>query len=77
MCDFRVDVDAVCRRHGRDLAELGDALARTRRTGGRGIVQRRDGIVEIEPDAQGLARAVAATFDAYLPKSTRTHSPAL
>ena len=42
-----------------------------------GIVSRHDGVIEIAPDAQPLARAVAATFDAYLAASTRTHSPAL
>ena len=42
-----------------------------------GIVSRRDGVIEVAPEAQALARAVAATFDAYLPNSTRTHSPAL
>ena len=77
MCDFRVDVDAVCRRHGRTAESLGDALARIDAMEADGIVRRADGVIEIAPDAQGLARAVAATFDAYLPNSTRVHSPAL
>ncbi len=77
MCDFRVDVDAVCRRHGRTAETLGDALARIDAMEADGIVRRTDGVIEIAPDAQALARAVAATFDAYLPNSTRVHSPAL
>lgn len=77
MCDFRVDVDAVCRRHGRSADELGEALSRIGAMAADGIVHRHDGVIEIDPDAHGLARAVAATFDAYLPNSTRTHSPAL
>ena len=77
MCDFRVDLDAICRRHGCRPDALGDALARIDEMAADGIVRRRDGVIEIAPDAQALARAVAATFDAYLPNSTRTHSPAL
>ena len=77
MCDFRVDVDDVCRRHGRTAGDLNEALARIDAMEADGIVHRHDGVIEIAPDAQGLARAVAATFDAYLAQSTRPHSPAL
>ncbi len=77
MCDFRVDVDDVCRRHGRAVSELVEALARIDDMAADGIVHHEDGVIEIAPDAQGLARAVAATFDAYLATSTRVHSPAL
>ncbi len=77
MCDFRVDIDEVCRRHGRGTGDLGEALARLDEMAAGGIVRRQGGMIEIAPDAQGLARAVAATFDVYLPRSTRTHSPAL
>ena len=77
MCDFRVDVDEVCRRHGRTADDLGEALARIDAMEADGIVSRHDGVIELAPDAQGLARAVAATFDAYLANSTRVHSPAL
>jgi oxygen-independent coproporphyrinogen-3 oxidase len=77
MCDFRVDVDAVCRRHGCRPDRLGEALAQIDAMEADGIVRRHGSIIEIAPDAQALARAVAATFDAYLPNSTRIHSPAL
>ena len=77
MCDFRVDVDEVCQRHGCRPDQLDDALARIDEMAADGIVNLQDGVIEIAPDAQGLARAVAATFDAYLPNSTRVHSPAL
>ncbi len=53
MCDFRVDVEAVCRRHGRSAGELGDALARIEAMEADGIVSRHDGVIEIAPDAQG------------------------
>jgi oxygen-independent coproporphyrinogen-3 oxidase len=77
MCDFRVDVDAVCRRHGRAADSLGEAFTRIDAMAADGIVRRHDGLIEIAPGALALARAVAATFDAYLPNSARTHSPAL
>ncbi len=77
MCDFRVDVDEVCRRHGCPPDRLGEAFARIDEMAADGIVHRHGGVIEIVPDAHALARAVAATFDAYLPNSTRTHSPAL
>ncbi len=77
MCDFRVDIGAVCRHHGAHPEALGDALARIDAMAADGILVRAGDVVEIIPDARGLARAVAATFDAHLANSTRTHSPAL
>ena len=77
MCDFRVEIEAVCHRHGRSPDGLGDALARIDAMAADGVVRRHDGVIEISPDAQALARVVAAAFDAYLATSTRPHSPAL
>ncbi len=77
MCDFRVDVDAVCARHGCKPERLGEALARIGEMEADGIVRRHDGVIELAPEARGLARAVAASFDAYLASSNRVHSPAL
>ena len=77
MCDFRVDVDAVCRSHGQAPDHLGDVSADLDRLAAEGLIRRDGGIVEVEAGARSLVRAVAASFDAYLPHSTRTHSPAL
>ena len=77
MCDFRVDVDAVCRSYHQPVDKVADALAGLDQLATDGIVSRRGGVIEVAPEARSLARAVAATFDAYLPNSTRTHSPAL
>ncbi len=77
MCDFRVDLEAVCQRHGSRPDQLGDALDRINQMAMDGIVYRHNGVIEIAPDALGLTRAVAASFDAYLANSKRTHSPAL
>jgi len=75
MCDFRVDVDAVCRSHGQPAERIADSRAGLDRLAAEGLIRREGGIVEVEPEARSLVRAVAATFDAYLPHSTRTHSP--
>jgi oxygen-independent coproporphyrinogen-3 oxidase len=77
MCDFRVDVEAVCRRHGRTAGDLREALARVDEMAADGILEFRHGVIEMSAEAEGLTRAVAAVFDAYLPASTRVHSPAL
>jgi hypothetical protein len=43
-----------------------------------GIIRRERGVVEIEPEARALVRAVAATFDSYrAPSPRRQHSLAL
>ncbi|CAN5191081.1 oxygen-independent coproporphyrinogen III oxidase [soil metagenome] len=75
MCDFRVDLDAVCQHHGGDAGRFADALAKIDRLAADGIVRRDGGLVEVEPEARGLARAVASSFDAYLTGSTGIHSP--
>ena len=77
MCDFRVDVGEVCRRHDRPVDQVADAFGRLEQLANDGIVRRHGNVVEMEPEAKGLVRAAAATFDAYLAQSTRTHSPAV
>jgi oxygen-independent coproporphyrinogen-3 oxidase len=77
MCDFRVDVDAVCRRHRQPVDQVADAFPALDRLAADGIVRRDGGLIEMQPEALTLVRAVAASFDSYLPQSTRTHSPAL
>ena len=77
MCDFRVDVDAVCRRHRQPVERVADAFPALDRLAADGIVRRDGGLIEMQPEALSLVRAVAASFDSYLPQSTRTHSPAL
>jgi len=77
MCDFRVDVGAVCAAHGCRPQSLGDTLTRLDAMAADGIVTRSGDLIELAPDAHGLARAVAAAFDAHLANSTRTHAAAL
>ncbi|MDX6751057.1 oxygen-independent coproporphyrinogen III oxidase [Geminicoccaceae bacterium 1502E] len=77
MCEFRVDIAAVCRRHGRDAAELREEAAALARLEADGLVRRRGDLVEVETAARPLVRAVAACFDAHLASSTARHAPAV
>ncbi|MBN9009081.1 MAG: coproporphyrinogen III oxidase, partial [Rhizobiales bacterium] len=72
---FRVDLDAVCASHGQTSGSLADAALALDRLAADGLIRREGNRIEVEPDARPLVRAVAATFDAYLARSTRTHSP--
>lgn len=76
MCDFEVDVAAVCRRHGSDAAELLDGNARLSELVENDLVDHRDGVVRMRSDHRFLVRAAAAAFDAYLHQSGRSHSKA-
>jgi len=77
MCDFRVDIDAVCRGYGVTADRVADAWPELDRLAAEGAIRRQGGVVEIAPDARALVRVVAASFDAYRKASARPHSPAL
>lgn len=77
MCDFRVDIDEVSRGHGRPAPALASAFPALAALQADRIVRLRESVVEIEPEARPLLRAVAAAFDAYLGTSGRTHSRAI
>jgi oxygen-independent coproporphyrinogen III oxidase len=78
MCDFRVDIDAVCLSRGRTREHVADAFPALDHLEVEGIIRREHGIVEIEPEARALVRAVAASFDSYrAPSPRRQHSLAL
>ncbi len=77
MCDFRVDAASVCRARGEDIEAISDALPELDRLAGEGVIRREGWLIEVEPEARSLVRAVAAAFDAYRAQSQRTHSAAL
>lgn len=77
MCEFRVDIDEVSREHGRPAPALAAAFPALAGLQADRIVRLKDAVVEIEPEARPLLRAVAAAFDAYLGTSGRTHSRAI
>ena len=76
MCDFSVDVAALCASHGfaaelllKDNKALDDLE-------GDGLIRRSGSIVEVDDRHRFVIRAVAAAFDAYLGASQRTYSKA-
>ena len=78
MCDFRVDIDAICESHGRTREQVADVFPGLDRLEVDGIIRRERGFIEVEPEARALVRAVAAAFDAYrAPSPKRQYSLAL
>lgn len=77
MCDFRVDIDSVCRRFGAlplELSNVGQALDRLIADG----VATRDGnVIAMTEVARPLVRVLAAVFDEYLGQSPVRYSRAV
>jgi oxygen-independent coproporphyrinogen-3 oxidase len=63
MCNFRAEIDAVD-------APLDQLEAD-------GLIRRSGNSIEVPEEARPLVRAVAAVFDAYLPKSEARHVAAV
>ena len=77
MCDFAVDVAAVCRRHNETEAAVAEAFPALDRLAAGGILRREGSRVEMAEDARDLVRVAAATFDAYRAASGAVHSRAV
>ena len=77
MCEFRVDIAAVCEDHRATVNCVADAFPALERLAAAGVIRRNGNEISVAPDARGLVRAVAASFDAYRARSPRQHSPAL
>jgi len=77
MCDFAVDVGAVCRRHNETEAAVAEAFPALDRLAADGILRREGSRVEMAEDARNLVRVAAATFDAYRAGSGAVHSRAV
>lgn len=76
MCDFRVDLEALSRRHGFEPSTLTRTNPMLERLKDDGIVSFEDGTLTVKPDHRFVIRAVAACFDAYLEDGGRQHSRA-
>lgn len=76
MCDFAVDVGAVCRAHGRDPEAFLATLARLPALVSHGLVLRDGEVLVIPEEARIFVRNVAAGFDAHLGTSATMHSRA-
>ncbi len=76
MCDYEVDVGALCAGFGRNP----DGLikdARLDRLQLDGLIERSGTWVRVLPEARPLVRSVAAAFDSYLPGAEEFHARAL
>ena len=76
MCDFEVDVPAVCARHGFNAAELIIGNGKLLELAEDGVVDLAGGVIRVRRDHRFLVRAAAAAFDGYLYRSGRSHSQA-
>lgn len=76
MCDYEVDVGALCAGFGHDPGMLIDEakLEGLRRDG---IIERSGTSLRVRPEARPLVRSVAAAFDAYLAGTEGCHARAV
>ena len=77
MCDGEIDLDRLCRAHGRTAEGFLATLPKLRALEADGLVRIRGPVVQVEEQGRLLVRAVASAFDAYLGQSGRTHSRAV
>ena len=76
MCDFEADVPALCASHGFDARLVLTGNARLAMLSDDGVIDIDNGIIRVRQEQRFVIRAVAASFDAYLDQSGRTHSKA-
>jgi len=77
MCDFAVDLDSVCARHGSVADEMLRSAPRLHDLVSDGIVELEGSSLAVPEDSRFLVRSVAAAFDAHLDQSQRLHSRAV
>jgi oxygen-independent coproporphyrinogen-3 oxidase len=77
MCEFRVDLGEVCRRHGRPADFLLSGNRELLELAESGLVRIEGTVVAVAEDAPFLVRKTASTFDAYLRGSERSYSRAV
>jgi oxygen-independent coproporphyrinogen-3 oxidase len=77
MCDFAVDLDSVCARHGSVADEMLRSAPRLHDLVSDGIVALDGSSLAVPEDSRFLVRSVAAAFDAHLDQSQRLHSRAV
>lgn len=77
MCDLRVDVGELCRKHGAPAEALLQANSRMHDLARDGLAQLDGFVVSVPDEARSLVRCVASAFDAYLGSSGRPGSRAV
>lgn len=77
MCDFAVDLAAVCARHGRSPQGLAAELAALTPFVTDGLAEIRGFHVQVLPPGRLLVRSIAAVFDAYFNADSQRHAKAI
>jgi oxygen-independent coproporphyrinogen III oxidase len=77
MCDLRVDVEELCRKHGGPAGGLLADNQRLRDLAREGLIRVDGGVVSVPDEARPLVRYAASAFDAYLGSSARPFSRAV
>lgn len=77
MCDFGVDLGAVCARHGAGAETVIQSAPRLRELVSDGVVELEGTSLRVADNSRFLVRSVAAAFDAHLDQSRRLHSRAV
>ncbi len=77
MCVQRVDLAAVCRRHGVLPGALADAMPALQALARDGVIRIDGTVVTVKPGCRPLLRNVAAAFDRYLQPAETRHARAV
>ena len=77
MCDFGVDLDPICARHGQAPEEMLRLSSRLKDLISSGVVELDGASLAVRDDSRFLVRSVAAAFDAHLDGSKQLHSRAV
>jgi oxygen-independent coproporphyrinogen III oxidase len=74
MCDFGVDLDPICARHGAAAQEMVRSSRRLRDLVSSGVIELDGTALAVKDNSRFLVRSVAAAFDANLDGANALHS---
>ncbi|MGC2778279.1 MAG: oxygen-independent coproporphyrinogen III oxidase [Bradyrhizobium sp.] len=77
MCDYGVDLDVICTRHGMETDEMLRSAPRLQTLISDGVVELNGSALAVTEHSRFLVRSVAAAFDAHLDASKQLHSRAV
>jgi len=77
MCDFAVDLDPICARHGFGVDSMLGSATKLNDLVSDGVIELDGSALAVPEDSRFLVRSVAAAFDAHLNRSQRLHSRAV
>ncbi|MCY3212811.1 coproporphyrinogen III oxidase, partial [Acinetobacter baumannii] len=70
MCDFSVDLEQVCRKHGLPMDQLVASSPKLSVLQADDVIRLDGARLTVRDEMRPLVRAVASGFDAYLPRSS-------